>query len=99
MKRRTFPTAPWVDVAIDLMGPLPSSDYLFVMVDYYSRYKEIKIMRTIDAKHTIGVMKEIFSRLGFPNTITADNGPQFISNEMKTFCSENGILLHTTIPY
>jgi len=75
MKRRTFPMASWVDVAMDFLGPLPSSDYLFVMVDYYSRYKEIKIMRTIDAKNTIGVMKEIFSRLGFPKTITADNGP------------------------
>jgi len=42
--------APWVDVAMDFLGPLPNSDYLFVMVDYYNRYKEIKIMRTIDAK-------------------------------------------------
>jgi len=84
---------------MDFLGPLPSSDYLFVMVDYYSRYKEIKIMRTIDAKNTIGVMKEIFSRLGFPKTITADNGPQFTSNEMKVFCKENGIVLHTTIPH
>lgn len=50
MKRRIFPTASWVDIAINCMGPLPSSDYLFVIVDYYSRYKEIKIMRAIDEK-------------------------------------------------
>lgn len=93
MKRQTFPTAPWVDVAIDFMKLLPSSDYLFVMVDYYSRYKEIKIMRTI-AKHTIRIMEEIFSRLGFPNTVTTDN-PQLISNEIKTFCNKNGIVFHT----
>lgn len=99
MKRRTFPTAPWIDVAMDFMEPLLSSDYLFVIVDYYSRYKEIKILKNIDAKNTIRTMEEIFSRLEFPRMITADNGPQFACHEMQTFCSGNGIILHNTIPY
>lgn len=42
-------------------------------------------------------MKEIFSRLGFSNTITANNGPQLISEEMKIFCNESGIILHTLL--
>lgn len=47
MKRRELPSVPWVDVAIDLLGPLPDYDYLLVIIDYYSRYKEIKKTKVI----------------------------------------------------
>lgn len=99
MKRRELPEAPWVDIAIDLLGPLPSGDYLLVVVDYYSRYKEVKIMKTITSAVIIRLLKEMFSRLGFPSSITADNGRQFVSDEFKTFCKECNILLFSTVPY
>ena len=51
MKRRELPTQPCIAVAIGFLGPLPSGDYLFVMVDLYSRYKEVKIMGEISAKN------------------------------------------------
>lgn len=41
----------------------------------------------------------MFSRLGLPLTITADNGRQFVSEEFKTFCTELGIKIFHTIPY
>lgn len=42
MKRRVLSLEPWIDVAIDYLGPLLSGDYILVIIDYYSRYKEIK---------------------------------------------------------
>lgn len=99
MRRREIPAQPWIDVAIDFLGPLPSGHYLFVVVDYFSRYKEIKITKTIDATHTINILKEIFSRLGAPVSITADNGRQFTSAEFEKFCNEFGIRLFHSIPY
>lgn len=99
MKRRELPTQAWLDVAIDFLGPLPSGHYLLVIIDYYSRYKEIKIMKSISSKDTIEVLKEIFSRLGIPTSITCDNGRQFVSEEFKSFCQEQGIKLFNTIPY
>ncbi|XP_030750159.1 uncharacterized protein K02A2.6-like [Sitophilus oryzae] len=99
IKRREFPAGPWIDVATDFMGPLPNGYHLFVIVDYYSRYKEIKIMKTITAADTIRVLREVFSRLGNPVSITADNGKQFSCSEMRSFCSERAIILHHTIPY
>lgn len=99
MQRREMPVQAWVDVAIDFLGPLPSGHYIFVIIDYYSRYKDIKIMKSITASDTIKFLKEIFSRLGFPISITADNGRQFACAEFRSFCNEFGIrLLHTT-PY
>lgn len=99
MKRRELPTEAWVDVALDFLGPLPNNHYLLVIIDYFSRYKEIKIMTTITASTTIKVLQEIFSRLGYPKSITADNGRQFQCMEMIEFCKKSGIRLFHTIPY
>lgn len=99
MKRRELPAQPWVDIAIDFLGPLPSSHHLLVVIDFFSRYKEIKIMKSIMTKDVTSELKEIFSRLGIPASVTADNGPQFASEEFRLFCSELGIKLFNTIPY
>ncbi|CAK1580448.1 unnamed protein product [Parnassius mnemosyne] len=99
MKRRELPVEPWIDVAIDLMGPLPSGDFLLVIIDYYSRYKEVKVTKSVTSNDIIRLLKEILSRLGYPVTITADNGRQFISQEFRNYLQECCIILHNTIPY
>ncbi|XP_062704678.1 uncharacterized protein K02A2.6-like [Aedes albopictus] len=81
MRRRLMPKEPWVDVAMDFLGPLPSHEYLLVIVDYYSRYKEVCIMKKITSEETIKKIEPIFVRLGYPRTITLDNGRQFIDTE------------------
>lgn len=53
MKRREQPSAPWQHVAMDFLGPLPSGHTLLVVVDYYSRYKEVEIMKKSDSSETI----------------------------------------------
>ena len=35
MARIELPNAPWEHLVCDLLGPLPSGDYIFVVVDYY----------------------------------------------------------------
>ncbi|KAJ8735710.1 hypothetical protein PYW07_007330 [Mythimna separata] len=99
LKRRELPSHPWVDIAIDLLGPLPSNDYLLVVVDYYSRYQEIKICRDISSKEMIKLLREVFSRLGYPVSLMADNGKQFVSEQFKSFCKENDIKLYHSVPY
>ena len=37
VKTTTMPTKPWRDLAVDLMGPLPTGESLLVTADYYSR--------------------------------------------------------------
>ncbi|XP_044753909.1 uncharacterized protein K02A2.6-like [Coccinella septempunctata] len=99
MKRHKFPEGPWQCVAIDLMGPLPNQDQLLVIIDYYSRYQEIKFLRTTTSAVIINHLSEIFCRLGIPRSIRADNGPQFASQEFKNYCSHNNIELIHTPPY
>lgn len=99
MQRRQLPEAPWLDVAIDFLGPLPSGDYLLVIIDYFSRYKEVEILRKITAQETAERLERIFVRLGYPRTITLDNGRQFVSREFEEFCNRRGIILNRTTPY
>ncbi|XP_062558121.1 uncharacterized protein K02A2.6-like [Armigeres subalbatus] len=99
MMRRAMPDKPWVDVAIDFLGPLPSGDYLLVIIDYFSRYKEIEILRRITANETADKLERIFVRLGYPRTITLDNGRQFVSTFFDHYCKQRGIVLNKTTPY
>lgn len=99
MKRRAFPLGPWIDIALDFLGPLPTGEYVLVITDYYSRYVELEIMRTITSAPTIERLDKIFRRLGFPITITLDNARQFVSAELKKWCALRGIHLNHTIPY
>lgn len=99
LKMRTFPTAPWTDIAIDFCGPMPNNIYLLVVIDYYSRFKEVILMEKITSNDTIEQLRKLFSLLGLPQTITADNGRQLVSQEFKKFCAEHGIKLYTTPPY
>lgn len=99
LKRKELPSEPWKHLAIDYLGPLPSGHNLLVIIDYYSRYFEIEIMKKITADETIKRLRTVFARFGRPNTITADNGRQLVSDEMKNYCRENGIHLNSTIPY
>lgn len=99
MHRRLLPLEPWTDVAIDFLGPLPSGEYLLVIIDYFSRYKEVEIMRQITAKDTVDRLRRIFLRLGFPRTITLDNARQFLSTDFGDFCKQNGVFLNYSTPY
>ena len=67
----------------DFLGPLPSGDSLFVIVDYYSRWVDVTIMKSTDK--VIQSLKSTFATHGVPSSIRTDNGPQFVSGEFREF--------------
>ena len=91
LKRREFPDGPWEDLAIDLLGPLPTGESILVVVDYYSRYFETAILRSTQTKHVITALENMFTTHGLPVSITSDNGPQFISDEFHQYMQVNNI--------
>ncbi|XP_052799124.1 uncharacterized protein K02A2.6-like [Mya arenaria] len=93
-----LPAGPWQDVAIDLMGPLPSGEFILVCVDYYSRYYEIYIIKTITSEKIIDCLEKMFIIHGLPVTITSDNGRQFVSDEFEKYLFENNIEHRRTTP-
>ena len=75
MTRKKFPDGPWEDLAIDILGPLPSDESILVTVDYYSRYFEATILRATQTKHIVTALENVFTTHGLPVSVTTDNGP------------------------
>ncbi|XP_038060004.1 uncharacterized protein K02A2.6-like [Patiria miniata] len=91
MNPTPLPTGPWQDISIDLLGPLPSQEYVLVIVDYYSRYYEVDFMKVTTSDRVIESLENVFVQHGLPLTLTSDNGPQFTSDKFEAYLSENGI--------
>ena len=98
MTQASPPSGPWQDCAADILGPLPSEENLLVIMDCYSRYFEVVILRSTSSTKVIDSLKPIFTRFGVSHTLKTDNRPQFISEEFKASLAENSIEHRTTPP-
>lgn len=96
---RRIPTQPWQDLAMDFKEGLPSGKSLLVVVCYTSRFIQVEAMRPATSQRVISALLRMFSLFGVPRSITADNGPQFRSSELKQFCTSYGIHLNLSTPY
>ncbi|XP_055634002.1 uncharacterized protein K02A2.6-like [Toxorhynchites rutilus septentrionalis] len=99
LKSTNMPERPWVDLSADFVGPLPSGDNLLVIVDYFSRFIEVVVLKQTTASLTVKALHETFCRFGMPESLKTDNGPQFRSDEFKNFCNQYGIKLRNSTPY
>lgn len=94
-----LPSGPWKEVAIDIAGDFPTGEYIIVLIDYYSRWPEVLITKTITSKTIIKWLKCVFATHGLPDKITTDNGPQFVSAEFEEYLSSLNIHHHRVTPY
>jgi hypothetical protein len=94
-----LPDRPWQKVSVDFYGPLPSGHYLFVVLDDYSRFPEVKILTSTSAQQTINALEEIFSSRGVPEILKSDNGPPFQSADFKVYANETGFRHRKVTPY
>uniref|UniRef100_A0A3B3WD19 Gypsy retrotransposon integrase-like protein 1 n=1 Tax=Poecilia mexicana TaxID=48701 RepID=A0A3B3WD19_9TELE len=97
-------TEPWAKLGVDLMGPFPRSKkgnvFLFVVIDYFTKWVEMFPIRDSKTQKLITILREeIFTRFGVPQSLVSDRGPQFTSQEMSSFCSAWGVKHHFTTSY
>lgn len=97
--RTQLPDGPWQDLCADLMGPFPTGEYVFVVVDYYSRWQEVAILKSVTTDKIIRSLDMMFSHHGIPISLKTDNGPQFTSREFYNYLSENGVKHNRSTPY
>nr|CAN82844.1 hypothetical protein VITISV_005761 [Vitis vinifera] len=75
-----------------VLAKLHEEKFLLVAIDYFSKWVEAEAYASIKDKDvTKFVWKNIVCRFGIPQTIIADNGPQFDSIAFRNFCSELNI--------
>ncbi|XP_053406038.1 uncharacterized protein K02A2.6-like [Mercenaria mercenaria] len=89
MKRRELPSQPWEHLSADFLGPLPSGHNLLVIVDYYSRWVEIFVLKTITSYKIIQCFKRLFAVHGLPIAIQTDNAQNFNSRELNKLDSSD----------
>lgn len=99
MQRKKLPSQPWVDLAVDYMGPLPSGESILVVVDYFSRFIDVRVLQNQTKEGTVKELDELFDLFGYPMTLTSDNGPCFRSAEFSQFCTSRNIQHRKTTPY
>ena len=98
LKRTELPTQPWQDLAVDLLGPLPTGEYLLVVVDYFSRFFEVAVTKSVTSGKMISCLEAMFATHGLPLSIKTDNGPQFVSEEFEVYLRDNNIEHRTSTP-
>lgn len=87
---------PWSKVGIDLFT-LSGKDYVLVM-DYYSHFPEIALLRDTTASQVILQVKSILARHGIPSIVRSDNGPCFNCAEFRAFAQQYGFKHITSSP-
>ena len=92
IKTKKFP--PWGVLTTDLLGPLPIDESISVVVDYYSRYYEINILRPTVASKVISSLQDMFASHGLHESLASNNGTRFIATEFTEYMAQQGIRYH-----
>ena len=91
MQSTDLPPAPWHTVKADFFGPVPSGEYLLSVIDTYSRFPEVEIVKSTAAGSIIPKLDRIFGTHGIPVKFICDNGPPFNGIEIETYMKTWGI--------
>ena len=83
---------PWI------CGPLPTGDYLIVIIDEFSRFPVVEITKCLTADKNIPIVDKVFSMFSYPKQIKTNNGPPFNSRQWSYFCSHNNLNHRTVTP-
>ena len=93
-----MPERPWQDLALDLLGPMPTGEHLLVLVDYFSRWVEVDIIKSTTSETIINCLDKQFSSYGVPSTLRTDSRPNLVSAEMEKYLNEMDIEHRLTTP-
>lgn len=99
LKMTKLPESPWLTCSADFFGPLQTGHTRLVVMDDYSSYPEVEIIRSTNANVTIPHFDSIFSRHELPAMLKTDNGPPFNSEQFAQYTTNMGIRHRKITPY
>ena len=94
-----LPEKPWTHLAIDVCGPFPTGESVVVLTDYYSRWPEVKILKSVTSANILAWLDEVFATHGYPHQIKSDNASYFTSHEFRSTLKTWGVELKTITEY
>lgn len=91
-------TIPWHTIHMDATGKLSgkqdSKEYVFVLIDAFTKYVLLHHAMNIDVNSAIKALQSSVSLFGPPTRVIADQGRCFAGKEFKDFCATHNISLH-----
>ena len=91
MKITDTPLKAFDKIQIDIVGPLPTTEqgnrYILTVQDCLTKYSDAIPLKTIDSVSIACALAEhVICRFGCPRIIHTDQGSNFLSQIMRTFC-------------
>ena len=90
MQITDMPGGAWRNLSMDFLGPLPSGEELMVLVDEYSRFPIVEIIRSVSANTVIPVLDKHLATFGYPDVIKSDNGAPCNYDAFASFAKHSG---------
>jgi hypothetical protein len=92
-------TRRWQRIHIDYAQDPESRNQLLIVVDTFSKWLEVFIMKSTTSTKTIECLRTLFSSYGLPEELVSDNATCFSSYEFKEFLQKNGVRFKLIPPY
>lgn len=96
LKLHPIPDLPWSTVAADIFDW--HGKHYQVLVDSYSGWFEVDLLRDLTSAAVISKLKRHFSVHGTPHTLFTDNGTQYTSQQFKDFAKQWDFTHSTSSP-
>ena len=94
---------PFQLITADLMGPLPTTKkrnvHILVVVDHFTKWVEIRALKTKEATETAQELYKIICRHGVPEAILTDQGTNFQATLLKELWDLFDVHSQRTTPY
>ncbi|XP_034279660.2 uncharacterized protein K02A2.6-like [Pantherophis guttatus] len=92
------PQGPWSRIHIDFAGPFHGQTFM-VIVDAFSKWLEIKLMRATTTDAVIKELRQLFPTHGLPDVLVLDNGPQFTATQFEGYLADLGVRHVLSAPF
>ncbi|KAI5338047.1 hypothetical protein L3X38_017318 [Prunus dulcis] len=105
LAQKALNNSPWpfMQWAIDLVGPIPTApskkEMMIVTTDYFTKWIEAEALSSTkedDVERFI--WRNIICRFGCPQSLVTDNGSQFIGKQITALFKKYGIKQHLSTP-
>ena len=75
---------------MDFKGPIASNYYFFLLIDEYSHFPEVEVVKSTAAETLILKLHKILCTHGIPEVIKSDNGLPFNGEKIKEYARRQG---------
>ena len=89
LRMSPLPRAPWTELSMDF-GQISLNQFLFVVIDEYSRLPFVEIVNFSSAHAVIPKLDSILTLRGIPEVIKSDNGPPFNGENCHQYAMSMG---------